>query len=66
MALLSTAISLVLAVTAALWARRASQRSRRVLDATTYMRIILPEIVLALGLFLLLRRETSSSASRRS
>ncbi len=50
-------ISLVLAVTAALWARRASQRARRVLDATTYMRIILPETVIALGLFLLLRRE---------
>jgi ABC-type spermidine/putrescine transport system permease subunit II len=56
-ALLSTAISLVLAVTAALWARRASQRARRVLDATTYMRIILPETVIAIGLFLLLRRE---------
>jgi ABC-type spermidine/putrescine transport system permease subunit II len=56
-ALLSTAISLVLAVTAALWARRASQRARRLLDATTYMRIILPETVLAIGLFLLLRRE---------
>ena len=27
------------------------------LDATTYMRIILPETVIALGLFLLLRRE---------
>ena len=56
-ALLSTVISLVLAVTAALWARRASQRARRFLDATTYMRIILPETVIALGLFLLLRRE---------
>ena len=56
-ALLSTAISLALAVAAALWARRASGRARRLLDATTYMRIILPETVLALGLFLLLRRE---------
>jgi ABC-type spermidine/putrescine transport system permease subunit II len=54
---LSTAISLVLAITAALWARRASHRARRMLDATTYMRIILPETVIAIGLFLLLRRE---------
>jgi ABC-type spermidine/putrescine transport system permease subunit II len=56
-AFLSTAISLVLAVTAALWARKASSRAKRLLDATTYMRIILPETVIALGLFLLLRRE---------
>ncbi len=55
-ALLSTALSLVLAVSAALWARRASSRARGLLDGTTYMRIILPETVIALGLFLLLRR----------
>jgi ABC-type spermidine/putrescine transport system permease subunit II len=55
-ALLSTVVSLAIAITAALWARRASQRNRRLLDATTYMRIILPETVLAIGLFLLLRR----------
>ena len=55
-ALLSTIASLAIAITASLWVRRASQRSRRVLDATTYMRIILPETVLAIGLFLLLRR----------
>ena len=55
-ALLSTAVSLVVAVCAALWARRASHRARSLLDATTYMRIILPETVLAIGLFLLLRR----------
>ncbi len=47
----------MLAITAALWARRASYRARRWLDATTYMRIILPETVIAIGLFLLLRRE---------
>ena len=59
-ALLSTAVSLVLAITAALWARRASVRARRLLDGTTYMRIILPETVIALGLFLLLRRQDVS------
>ena len=55
-ALLSTLASLAIAITASLWVRRASHRSRRALDATTYMRIILPETVLAIGLFLLLRR----------
>jgi ABC-type spermidine/putrescine transport system permease subunit II len=56
-ALLSTAFSLVIAIAAALWARRVSERRRRVLDSTTYMRIIMPETVVAIGLFLLLRRE---------
>ena len=55
-ALLSTIVSLAIAITASLWVRRASPRARRALDATTYMRIILPETVLAIGLFLLLRR----------
>jgi ABC-type spermidine/putrescine transport system permease subunit II len=55
-ALLSTIVSLAIAITAALWARRASARSRRLLDGATYMRIILPETVLAIGIFLLLRR----------
>jgi ABC-type spermidine/putrescine transport system permease subunit II len=55
-ALASTAVSLVIAVSAALWWRRASVRARRVLDATTYMRIVLPEVVLALALFLILTR----------
>jgi ABC-type spermidine/putrescine transport system permease subunit II len=55
-ALLSSAISLVIAVAAGLWARRASVRARRMLDATTYMRIVLPEVVLALALFLVLTR----------
>jgi ABC-type spermidine/putrescine transport system permease subunit II len=55
-ALISTAISLVIAVSAGLWWRRASARARRVLDATTYMRIVLPEVVLALALFLILTR----------
>ncbi len=51
---LTTAIALVLAVTAALWARSASARSRRWLDGSTYLRIVLPEVVIALGVFLLL------------
>lgn len=55
-ALLSTLLSLAIAVTASLWYRKANARGRRLLDATTYMRIILPETVIALGLFLLLRR----------
>jgi ABC-type spermidine/putrescine transport system permease subunit II len=55
-ALISTTISLVIAVSAGLWWRRASARARRVLDATTYMRIVLPEVVLALALFLILTR----------
>ncbi len=49
-------ISLLVAVPAALWARRASTRGRRALDATTYMRIVLPEVVAALSLFMLFRR----------
>jgi ABC-type spermidine/putrescine transport system permease subunit II len=55
-AALSVALSLVIAVTAALWWRRAGSRGRRALDATTYMRIILPEVVTALGLLVLFRR----------
>lgn len=54
-AVLSAAISLVVAVAAGLWWRRVSRRSRRLFDASTYMRIVLPEVVLALGLFILLR-----------
>jgi ABC-type spermidine/putrescine transport system permease subunit II len=56
-ALLSTAISLTIAVAAALWARSAGPGGRQLLDVTTYTRIIMPETVVALGLFLLLRRE---------
>jgi ABC-type spermidine/putrescine transport system permease subunit II len=55
-ALLATAISLVIAVSTGLWWRRAGRRARRLMDATTYMRIVLPEVVMALALFLILRR----------
>jgi ABC-type spermidine/putrescine transport system permease subunit II len=55
-AAISTVISLVIAVTAGLWSRTASLRKRRALDASTYMRIVLPEVVAALALFILFRR----------
>jgi ABC-type spermidine/putrescine transport system permease subunit II len=52
----STALSLALAVTGALWWRRASSRGRRLFDLLTYLRILLPEVVFALALFLLFTR----------
>ncbi len=55
-ALLATVLSLVVAITAALWARDASPRVRGLFDATTLMRLVLPEIVIAVGLFVLFRR----------
>lgn len=55
-AIISTVISLVVAVTAGLWWRRATRRSRRVLDGLTFSRIVLPEVVFALGLFVLFRK----------
>lgn len=55
-AVATTAISLVIGVTAALWSRGATTRGRALLDATTYMRIVLPEVVVAVGLFVLFRR----------
>jgi ABC-type spermidine/putrescine transport system permease subunit II len=55
-AVASTVISLAIAIPAALWTRRAGPRARALLDGTTYMRIVLPEIVAAVGLFLLFRQ----------
>ena len=52
-ALTSTALSLGLAVSAALWWRRATPRWRRLFDMLTYLRIMLPEVVFAVALFLL-------------
>jgi ABC-type spermidine/putrescine transport system permease subunit II len=52
-AALTTVLSLVVAISGGLWWRRASARGRRVFDGSTYLRIILPEIVFALSLFLL-------------
>jgi ABC-type spermidine/putrescine transport system permease subunit II len=55
-AAMSTALSLLIAITAGLWARGASGRGRRMLDSLTYARIILPEVVFALGLFVLMSK----------
>jgi ABC-type spermidine/putrescine transport system permease subunit II len=55
-AALSTAISLVIAICAGMWARRAAPRARRIFDAFTYSRIVLPEVVFALGLLVLLSK----------
>jgi ABC-type spermidine/putrescine transport system permease subunit II len=55
-ALVSTAVSLAIAIPAGLWTRRAGPRARALLEASTYMRIVLPEVVAAVGLFLLFRR----------
>src|SRR5205814_4959682 len=52
-AALTTALSLALAVSGALWLRRASPRMRRLFDGLTYLRIMLPEVVFAVALFLL-------------
>lgn len=54
-AVVSTIVSLAIAVAASVWARSASPRARQLLDASTYLRIVLPEIVFALSLFLLLK-----------
>jgi len=55
-ALLSTAFSLAIGISASMWTRRALARRRQLFDATTFLRIILPETVFALGLFLLCTR----------
>jgi ABC-type spermidine/putrescine transport system permease subunit II len=55
-AALSTAISVAIAVCAGLWSRRASPRARRIFDALTYARIVLPEVVFALGLLVLFNK----------
>ncbi|UMP06922.1 ABC transporter permease [Amycolatopsis sp. EV170708-02-1] len=48
----TTILSVSLALADALWWRRASSRARRLLDGVVFARIVLPEVVLALGLFL--------------
>ncbi len=55
-ALETSLLSIAVAVTGALWWRKASARARRVFDLLTYLRIILPEIVFAVALFLLFSR----------
>jgi ABC-type spermidine/putrescine transport system permease subunit II len=55
-ATIATAISIVIAVATALWWRSASGRGRQMLDLTTYARLIVPEVVIALALFVFLRK----------
>ena len=52
-AIASSLLSLVIAVSGALWWRRASPRARAVYDGLIYARIILPEVVFATALFFL-------------
>lgn len=54
-AVTSTAFALVIALSTVLWMRGASVRGRRFMDGATYVRLILPEVVLAFALFVLLR-----------
>ncbi|ROO86258.1 spermidine/putrescine transport system permease protein [Actinocorallia herbida] len=53
---LSTVIAVVLSVTAVMGAAKLSQSSRRRLQTLTYARMMLPEVVIAVGLLLLIRR----------
>jgi len=55
-ALITTILSLALAVSAALWFRQASPGRRSLFDLTTIMRLVLPEVVIAVGLFVLFLR----------
>ncbi len=55
-AIAATLISLIVAVTAGLWARRASKRQGSALGFSVYSRLVLPEVVLAVALFMLMRR----------
>ncbi|MDX6742303.1 ABC transporter permease [Actinocorallia sp. A-T 12471] len=53
---LSTVIAVVLSITAVMGAARLSQGSRRRLQTLTYARMMLPEVVIAVGLLLLIRK----------
>jgi spermidine/putrescine transport system permease protein len=55
-ALGTTVVSLVIAVTAGLWGRGTSTRGKGALELTTYMRLALPEIVLGVGLYVVFLR----------
>ena len=55
-AVASTAITLPLAVTGALWWRRAGRRARRWYDLLVILNVILPEVVFASAMFLLFIR----------
>jgi spermidine/putrescine transport system permease protein len=51
-----TVLSVVIALATALWWRSASTGGRRVLDLSTLSRLIVPEVVIALALFVFLRK----------
>jgi ABC-type spermidine/putrescine transport system permease subunit II len=55
-AVVSTVLAVVIGLSAALWSRRAGRRGRALLHASTLVRFALPEVVVALGLFLTIRR----------
>ena len=52
-ALVTTGISLVIAITGTLWWRHASPMGRRLFDLATYLRIMMPEVVFALAIYTL-------------
>ena len=52
-AVFSALLSLLVAVSGALWWRRAPRRARAVYDALVYVRIVVPEVVFASALFFL-------------
>jgi ABC-type spermidine/putrescine transport system permease subunit II len=49
-------LSLLIATATSIWARRAGRRSVGMMNLATYTRMTLPEIVIAIGLFLLFRK----------
>lgn len=49
-------LAVLIGLTAGLWGRGGSRRGLRLLDAATYARLILPEVVIALALFALFSR----------
>jgi putrescine transport system permease protein len=55
-ALATSLLSIVIALTGVLWWRKASRRGRQVFNALVYARLVLPEVVLATSLFLVLTR----------
>lgn len=55
-AVATSALSVALAVTGALWWRKAGPRARRAFDLLVYLRILLPEVVFAAALFIFMSR----------
>jgi ABC-type spermidine/putrescine transport system permease subunit II len=54
--LLTTVVSVIVALTGALWWRRASPLGRRLFDISVYVRLVLPAVVSATALFLIFTR----------